>query len=371
MGLPTRNRRKASKNKGRIDESIPCPPDWDTPKPIGVSSTSNLSYHHSESLRPEDRRPPIKGLSVANEVHERLSVISDVIEPRVLHTLENVRIFSQNGVFIDQDNKVIEDLSPDFKPRETHKHRLLRYSGLPKTQKLKGHGFAFVSAASWKNYFHWLVDTLPTARFINWDDYDYILAPNCRRYQEFSFEALGIPQEKIIPLEHHSHYEVEKISHIPRGGVALVPKEAIHYLRDLFGVQPSENPTRKLYLSRNDGWRRRITNEDEVLKALEPYGYEHIVIGSRTIKEQAELFAQASHVVGPHGAAMTNLVFSGKKTILMECFSGTFMFPHFYHLCASLEQRYLAHWTENPTDHPDGPIDLSTFIPLIQKMDEC
>jgi len=239
----------------------------------------------------------------------------------------------------------------------------------PEQNTLEGRGFSLVSAASWKNYFHWLIDTLPTARFINWDDYDYILAPNCRRYHELSYEALGLPMEKIIPMEHETHYEVEELSHIPRGGVALIPDEAIQYLRKLFGTEPSPFADKKLYLSRNDGWRRRITNEDEVFKALEPYGYEHIVIGKRTIKEQAELFSQASHVIGPHGAAMTNLVFSGKETKLMECFSGTFMFPHFYHLCASLGQPYLAHWTENPDDDPDGPIDLDSFLPLVEMME--
>lgn len=370
MALPTRNRRRGEKNKGAESDAIHCPPSWTSPPPDGLTHSSSIKSHSAIELLPEDKRSPINGIYVADSVHKRLSIISDTIEARTLHSIENIRIFSQNGVLINAGNKIIGDLSPDFKPREQHEHRLLRYTGLPEPKKLEGHGFSFVSAASWKNYFHWLVDTLPTARFINWDDYDYILAPHCRKYHTYSYEALGIPLDKIIPLEHDSHYEVEKLSHIPRGGVALVPDEAIQYLRDLFKVQPSSNASRKLYLSRNDGWRRRITNEEEVFSALKPYGYEHVIIGNRTIKEQAELFSQATHVVGPHGAAMTNLVFSSNQTKLMECFSGTFMFPHFYHLCATLRQPYLAHWTENPNDDPDGPIDLDSFLPLIAKMEQ-
>ncbi len=368
MGLPTRNRRRGSKKHGKTSERIHCPPEWSYPAPTGTTTCAQVPGHSSVELRPAEQRPPVNGVSVHPVVHERLSVISDLIEPRTLHTLENVRIFSQNGVLINAENEVITDLSPDFKPRSTYEHRLLRYTGLPPVQHLPGHGFSFISAASWKNYFHWLIDTLPTARLFDWDAYDYILAPTSRRYHHLAYEALGVPMDKVIPLEHESHYSVERLSHIPRGGVALIPDEAVDYLRDLFGVQPSPEADRKLYLSRNDGWRRRITNEDAVLDAIAPYGYEHIVIGSRTIREQAELFSQASHVVGPHGAAMTNLVFSGAQTTLMECFSGTFMFPHFYHLCATLRQPYLAHWTENPTDAPDGPIDLDTFLPLIDQI---
>ncbi len=368
MGLPVRNRRRGSKKNKIKDDTISRPATWDYPTPGGVTLSGKLTGHQSLKLRPEELRKPINAVSVAPAVHQRLSIISDVIEARVLHTLKDVRVFSQNGVILSADNEIVIDLSPDFKPREQYQHRLLRYTGLPRLQKLKGKGFLFVSAASWKNYFHWLVDTLPTARFINWDDYDYILVPHCRKYHQSSFEALGLPKDKIVPLEHETHYEVEELSHIPRGGVALVPDEAITYLRNLFGVQPSPEASRKLYLSRNDGWRRRITNENEVFSALEPYGYEHIVIGRRNIWEQAKLFSQASHVVGPHGAAMTNLVFSSSTCQLMECFSGTFMFPHFYHLCATLEQPYLAHWTENPQDDPDGPIELDSFIALIEKI---
>ena len=368
MALPTRNRRKGKKNKGAQSDVIHCPPEWDFPPPTGISAATDTPSHVAKLLRPEDRRPPINEVFVHPKVHERLSIIPDVIEPRVNHTLQNIRIFSQNGVFINAENHIIGDLTPDFKPRQTHKHRLLRYTGLPPVKPLKGKGFAFVSAASWKNYFHWLIDTLPTARFIDWDEYDYILAPTCRRYQLLSYEALGIPMEKISPLEHHSHYALEQVSYIPRGAVALIPDEAVSYLRGLFGSEPHPTPSRKLYLSRNDGWRRRITNEDEVIAALEPLGFEHIVIGSRTIREQAELFSQASHVVGPHGAAMTNMVFAGSQTKLIECFSGTFMFPHFYHLCATLGQPYAAHWTENPDDDPDGPIDLDSFMPLVSQI---
>ncbi len=369
MGLPVRNRRRGTQKPSRDNEAIYCPADWTHPPPVGVLTTAQLKNHSARQIRKVDFRPPVNCVHVPKIVHDRLSIIPDVIQPRVIHQLKDVRVFSQNGVLLTQDNRIIVDLSPDFKPSAECPHRLLRYTGLPKVQKLGGKGFLLVSAASWKNYFHWLVDTLPTMRFIDWDEYDYILAPTSRRYHTLSYEALGIPESKIIPLEHNTHYSIEELVHIPRGEVALIPDEAVEYLRELFGVSPSANPSRKLYLSRNDGWRRRITNEDEVLKQLERYGYELIIIGKRTIKEQAELFAQASHVIGPHGAAMTNLVFASEKTKLMECFSGTFMFPHFYHLCATMKQPYLAHWTENPTDAPDGPIDLESFLPLVEKME--
>ena len=202
MALPVRNRRNGKKQKGKQSEHIHCPPDWTYPAPVGVSTAESNPTHTVETLRPESLRPDINNISVHPKVHERLSVISPVIEPRQLHSLQNVRIFSQNGVLIDKNNMVISDLTPDFKPRDDHQHRLLRYTGLPPVKKLSGHGFSFVSAASWKNYFHWLVDTLPTARLFNWEDYDYILAPTSRRYHLLSYQALGIPLEKIIPLKH-------------------------------------------------------------------------------------------------------------------------------------------------------------------------
>lgn len=360
------------RKKKKIDpEKIYHPSSWNFPAPTGVCEAREVLGHNVEHLRPEDQRPPVNEIYVAPEVHRRLSIIPSVIPPRELHTVNSVRVFGQNGVIIDSQNRVVENLTPDFKPQNVgkYRHRLQRYSGLiPVSKKLKGHGFSFVSAASWKNYFHWLIDTLPTARFIDWDQYDYILAPNCKAFHRFSFETLGIPEEKIIPLDHHSHYEVETLSTIPSGPVALIPDEAIEYLQNLFGAQPEQNPTRRFYLSRNDGWRRRVTNEERIFSLLEPLGFEHIVIGKRTIREQAALFSQASHVVGSHGAGMTNLVFSSPQTKLMECFFGSFMFPHFYHLCASLRQPYLAHWTDAPDESPDNPIEEESFMEKVNLM---
>jgi capsular polysaccharide biosynthesis protein len=69
-------------------------------------------------------------------------------------------------------------------------------------------------------------------------------------------------------------------------------------------------PHRKLYLSRSATSRRRIQNEAEVLEVLTPVGFECVRPETLSVREQIALFSQASHIVGPSGAAMTNMLFA-------------------------------------------------------------
>lgn len=104
---------------------------------------------------------------------------------------------------------------------------------------------------------------------------------------------------------------------------------ALAAIRSAFGVPATGVGHRRLYVSRSDAASRRVTNEAELLAVLVPAGFEVVVPGSLTVAEQAALFAQASHVVGAHGAGMTNIAFCPPGTRVLELFHrryGTYAF---------------------------------------------
>lgn len=68
--------------------------------------------------------------------------------------------------------------------------------------------------------------------------------------------------------------------------------------------------TRKLYLSRSTAVRRRVDNEDELVVMLAAQGYEIIRPEHLTVRRQISLFATASHIVAPTGAALTNMIYA-------------------------------------------------------------
>ena len=55
-----------------------------------------------------------------------------------------------------------------------------------------------------------------------------------------------------------------------------------------------------------------------MLEVVNARGFETVTLDGRTVSEQAQLIAEASIIVGLHGAALTNLVFGAPGTIVVE-----------------------------------------------------
>jgi capsular polysaccharide biosynthesis protein len=112
-----------------------------------------------------------------------------------------------------------------------------------------------------------------------------------------------------------------------------VSEEAVAYLQLLFAEQrSSEAPFRRLYVTRASARRRRVANEDELVRALAPLGFETVVMDGLSVGEQARLFSEAEIVVGPDGGALTNIVFSQPGVTLVELFDANYIIVGFWEL---------------------------------------
>lgn len=77
-------------------------------------------------------------------------------------------------------------------------------------------------------------------------------------------------------------------------------------------------PFRKIYISRKFARRRHLVNEAEWMPRLEREGFENVYLENLTIPEQIQLFQETSHIVAPHGAGLTNIVFTHPSTRILE-----------------------------------------------------
>ncbi|WP_267639835.1 glycosyltransferase family 61 protein [Haloarchaeobius amylolyticus] len=73
---------------------------------------------------------------------------------------------------------------------------------------------------------------------------------------------------------------------------------------------------RRLYVSRSDAPNRRVQNETDLLTVLDQYGFERFVPGEHSFEEQVRRFAEAETILGPHGAGLTNMIFSTDAKII-------------------------------------------------------
>lgn len=85
--------------------------------------------------------------------------------------------------------------------------------------------------------------------------------------------------------------------------------------------------TRRFFIVRPDT--RRSYNQTELLKIAQKFSFEPISPETLSLREQALLFAEASHVVGASGAAWTNMVFAPLPFKAL-----TWVIPQYHQFCS-------------------------------------
>lgn len=82
---------------------------------------------------------------------------------------------------------------------------------------------------------------------------------------------------------------------------------------------------------------RHITNFDAIEPILQKHGVSVVDPGSMNVRQQAELYNSATHIIGIHGAGMTNAVFSNhQKVKVFELCSNNRIGTQYYWLCTAL-----------------------------------
>ena len=90
--------------------------------------------------------------------------------------------------------------------------------------------------------------------------------------------------------------------------------EMVKWLRHTFGQKFI--PRRKIFISRDDAPARRLINAEQVFMALQ--GWETVTLTGMNIKQQIDLFSEASHVMSTHGAGLANLIWCQPDTKVIE-----------------------------------------------------
>jgi len=221
------------------------------------------------------------------------------------------------------------------------------------------------------NYFHWVTQALPTidhalGRIDR--DRDVVLAlPVLNAWQEESLRLLGhdrVPRVTLDDPEKFYRFRKVEYSELLRGGASFKPSLVTGrtYRRLRRAVPRLRLDGRRLYVARTDTTRRPLVNESAVIDELRRRGFEILEPGSLSIRDQIRTFREASLVVGPHGAGMTNIVFCEPGTIVYELLPAYYTNACFAALGLTCRLRY---WTDgfasqlsDDTNYGDRPWDL-------------
>lgn len=196
------------------------------------------------------------------------------------------------------------------------------------------------------NYCHWLLRVLTRLWLLNGrrdlKSLPFLMTDEIRTYQSETLKRLEIDEAQCVRLPRNQLFECRDLW-LPvclRDRAEFDP--ACRWLRGkLLGGREPPSGRRRLYISRRDAQWRRLTNEDELLAALEPLGFEIVVPGDLRFDEQIKLFGEADIVIGAHGAGLTNILFAPATALVLEL-SDTFMkhMLDFRHVARAVGQEY-------------------------------
>lgn len=213
-------------------------------------------------------------------------------------------------------------------------------------------GKALFAAVDGFSYYHWLFGTLPklilASKLANPDH--FIVNPRHKgrvNFQTESLALLGISLEHIIWLDRGTHIECEELL-LPSEPCTHHQTQLMPWARDLLvqqflpltnQIELQETP-QKIYITRSQAKRRRLTNEAEVCRTLEKLGYTAVILESMPFMHQIKYLSSARSVIGLHGAGLANIVFCRPGTQVIEITSSFWSNPCFKHLARQCQLKY-------------------------------
>ena len=185
------------------------------------------------------------------------------------------------------------------------------------------------------SYYHLLTDLLAhlidTSRFpVLVPEFMPVVFRNFLREAGFELKVLGSGifqvERLIIPDMSAPDWNMPKIKKIRTFVDNLYPQLS----------SSKSNTPKKIYVSRKLAVKRHLANEQEFLGLLKEHKFYKFYLEQMSVREQIELFRSASHVIGAHGAGLTNVLFSSAEVKILEIRplhnSGQFCFENLFSL---------------------------------------
>lgn len=176
------------------------------------------------------------------------------------------------------------------------------------------------------NLYHITLETSPGLLLIN--DIDYKINLSYSSEQNINIvEALGNPY--IITTDIFSFKQfnelnlpsliLENNAHFPN--IELMNKTIKKLQRNFLEKAKVKPLGKKIYVSRSDAFRRKVLNEEELMRSLEKRGFQMVIPGKYNVADQSKLFEDAEIIIGPHGLGLVNMLFSNNLKTVIELFS--------------------------------------------------
>lgn len=258
---------------------------------------------------------------------------------------------TQDGMLIASESEILKDFlsfSSLSKSINTKKIILLIYYKIKNIinilffSKINLNGnFFIIHNRNSEGFFHWITDTLPKLSIAKKHiGKNYILILPSKLKKKFIIDSLKILKVRHIFLKKNFNYIIKNLYYIgelypsgnPRANIIknFVKNFKIYKKRKL-----------RIYISRNESERRKISNEKELINVLKKYNFKVVHMENLSLKKQINLSASSEIILGLHGAGLSNILWMGRGSNLIE------LKPHkdeylncYFNLCKILNIKY-------------------------------
>lgn len=171
------------------------------------------------------------------------------------------------------------------------------------------------------NYYHLVIDILPKIFGYNPFIEKYvnnIIIFNSKLQKSNILETVlkkKNVKSKVLTIEHGTYKFFDSFFTVKQSLTNII----FNY-RKLFKEVLKNKPQKNIYISRSDANQRKVLNEDELIENIKKLNFEIVNLSELSFFEQLSLFNSAKCILSLHGAGLTNLIFSNKKTRVIEIF---------------------------------------------------
>lgn len=262
----------------------------------------------------------------------------DVLSKKWLHPtpsftiLNNSMLIGEYGTAIWKGKVVLPTVynSLGYLLNRVEKRQIVFHKLLIKSRTYE-HGISLAGRLN-DNYYHWVTEALPLLQYIPHDKHNSYKVFVNKSAPSFVMEYLklfGINEDQVVKLKPKRKIKIKNllIGSLPfRRHINNSPLWATHiydplsykFVRDkaLSSLSIASNGETNIYISREDAMSRKVDNEDEVFQLLQQFGYVKVLLSSLSVGDQIALFSSAKNLVTPHGAGLTNMIFSSAIKII-------------------------------------------------------
>ena len=301
--------------------------------------------------------------------------------------LKNVKLYSDHWIILEKDKIYRSELSG----------RNIDWTPIIKNRTSEDGNFFIVNLEEAKstmhvsepclflggdeNYCHWFLRYL--TRLVLIEDFpdlkklSLIVNEDLHPYQKESLKILEIPEKQLIKIPLGAMVTCEDIFVPAKLREISFHEKGVRWIRQKFLKDQDKVRKKKLYLSRADTDRRKMTNEEEVIALLKEHGFETVIPGRMTLQEQIETFSDASIVVGAHGAGLINMIFAPRNAVLIELSDVLLSYmPDFRILADTVPLNHFELISKNvktypnkvPVDYHDFTVDIDEFKEILSQV---